>query len=84
MSTKSVDSRPRIIQWVSGGKYAVAVEVEVIYPSDDPSEPCLTPATVRYLEELAERAEAGDVEALRRAGIVYTRLSESEVAVTNN
>ena len=81
MNTKDVRRPSRIIQWVSGGQYAVAVEVDVVYPPDDPSEPCLAPATVRYLEELAERAEAGDVETLRRAGTVYTRLTESEVAV---
>ena len=55
----------RIIQWVTGGKYAVAVEVEAVFPADDPSEPCLQPATVRYLEELADRAEAGDVDTKR-------------------
>jgi hypothetical protein len=54
------------------------VEVEAVFPADDPSEPCLTPATVRYLEELANRAEAGDVETLRRAGTVYSRMPELE------
>jgi hypothetical protein len=70
----------KIIQWVSGGNYAVAVEVDAQFPSGDPSEPCLTPQTVRWLEELAERAEAGDVEALREAGTVYSRLKELEPA----
>jgi hypothetical protein len=63
-----------IIQWVTGGNYAVAVEVEAIFPPDDPSEPCLTPQTIRYLEDLAGRAEAGDVEALQQAGKVYALL----------
>jgi hypothetical protein len=65
----------RITQWVAGGAYAVAVKVEAVFPPEDPSEPCLTPQTVRYLEELSERAEAGDVEALRNAGTVYMRMS---------
>ena len=47
------------------------VEVEVIYPDDDPSEPCLEPATVRWLDEVARRAEQGDVEYLRRMGRVF-------------
>jgi hypothetical protein len=70
--------KQRIVQWVTGGKYAVAVEVEAIYPPDDPTEPCLTPQTVRWLEELADRAEAGDVAALRRAGTVYSRVAETQ------
>jgi hypothetical protein len=76
MSPQTGERKQRIIQWVTGGTYAVAVEVEAIFPSDDPSEPCLTPQTVRFLEELSERAEVGDVEALRRAGTVYTRINE--------
>jgi hypothetical protein len=68
--------KQRITQWVTGGACAVAVEVEAVFPPEDPSEPCLTPETVRYLEELAERAEAGDVEALQRAGTVYLRMGE--------
>jgi hypothetical protein len=74
MNAPTRERTQRITQWVVGGPYAVAVEVEAIFPPDDPSEPCLTPQTVRFLEELAERAEAGDVEALRQAGTVYTRM----------
>ena len=53
------------------GRYAVEVEVEVVYPDEDPSEPCLEPATVRRLDEIARRAEQGDVEYLRTAGRVF-------------
>ena len=83
MSTSTEGRTQRIIQWVVGGDYAVAVEVEAVFPPDDPSEPCLTPQTVRVLEELAERAEAGDVEALRRAGTVYARVGEGSMATGN-
>ena len=76
MTTEAIAKKQRIIQWVTGGPYAVAVEVEAVFPIDDPSEPCLSPATVRYLEELAERAESGDVDTLRKAGQVYARMSE--------
>ena len=50
------DRRENRKRWVQRGQYAVAVEVEVIYPADDPSEPCLEPATVRWLDEVAQRA----------------------------
>ena len=58
-------------RWIQRGQYAVEVEVEVVYPKDDPSEGCLEPATVRWLDEVARRAEAGDLEYLRSAGRVF-------------
>jgi hypothetical protein len=65
------ERREKRKRWVQRGRYAVEVEVEVVYPDDDPSEPCLEPATVRWLDEIARRAEAGDVEYLRTAGRVF-------------
>ena len=65
------DRREKRKRWVQGGQYAVAVEVDVIYPEDDPSEPCLEPATVRWLDEIARKAEEGDVEYLQKAGRVF-------------
>jgi hypothetical protein len=53
------------------GQYAVEVEVEVVYPADCPSEACLEPATVRWLDEVARHAEAGDLEYLQKAGRVF-------------
>jgi hypothetical protein len=67
-----------IRKWVAGGDYAVCVEIEVEYPVDAPEEPCLTPETVRYLEQLAESARRGDVAALRKAGTVYERQRDSQ------
>ncbi len=58
-------------RWVQRGRFAVEVEVDVIFPEDDPSEACLEPATVRWLDEIAQRAEAGDIEFLRRVGRVF-------------
>jgi len=58
-------------RWVQRGQYAVELEVDVVYPEDDPSEPCLEPATVRWLDEIARRAEQGDMAYLRRAGRVF-------------
>lgn len=77
MKNLETDRRMKRVEWVTGGLYAVAVEVEAIYPADDATEPCYTPETVRYLEQLEELADRGDVAALRRAGKVYMRLPES-------
>ena len=65
------ERREKRKRWVQRGRYAVEVEVEVVYPEDDPSEPCLEPATAQWLDEVARRAEEGDVEYLRRAGRVF-------------
>lgn len=65
------ERREKRKRWVQRGRYAVEVEVEVVYPSEDPSEPCLEPATVRHLDEVARRAEAGDVDYLQRVGRVF-------------
>jgi len=65
------DRREMRKRWVQRGRYAVEVEVEVVYPEEDPSEPCLEPETVRFLDEVARRAEAGDVEYLKRVGRVF-------------
>jgi hypothetical protein len=56
---------------VRRGRYVVQVEVDVVYPAGDPSEPCLEPATVRWLDEVARRAEKGDVAYLRSVGDVF-------------
>ena len=65
------ERREKKKRWVQRGEYAVEVEVEVIYPADDPAEPCLEPATVRWLDEVARRAEAGDVAYLQQVGRVF-------------
>lgn len=62
-------------RWVQRGRYAVEVEIEVVYPADDPAEPCLEPDTVRRLDEIARRAEQGDVEYLRTVGRVFETVS---------
>jgi hypothetical protein len=60
--------RTRLIQTE---KYVVAVEVEMVIPVDDPSEPCYEPETVQLLREVKERAEQGDVVWLSQKGKVY-------------
>ena len=71
MNHKKKMRREKIKEWVHGGQYAVEVEVEIVYPDEDPTEPCLEPKTVKWLDEVAQRAEQGDLEFIRKAGRVY-------------
>jgi hypothetical protein len=71
MIERMPERREKRKRWVQRGLYAVEVEVEVIYPQDDPSEACLEPPTIRWLDEIAQRAEQGDVEYLQRVGRVF-------------
>ncbi len=63
--------RLKRIRLVQKGRYVVAVEVEMVVPPDDASEPCYEAETVAFLREVAERAERGDVEWLQRHGKLY-------------
>ncbi len=53
-------------------KFVVAVEVEMVIPVDDPSEPCYESETVQLLRDIKEHAERGDVGWLAKTGKVYT------------
>jgi len=63
--------RIRAIRWIHSERYVVAVEVEMVIPPDDPSEPCYESETVQLLKEVEEHARHGDVAWLRRIGKVY-------------
>ena len=60
--------RTRLIQ---SEKYVVALEVEMVIPVDDPTEPCYEAETVQLLREVKERAERGDLAWLTQKGKVY-------------
>jgi hypothetical protein len=60
--------RTRLIQTE---QFVVAVEVEMVIPVDDPSEPCYESETVQFLREIKEHAERGDVAWLKDKGKVY-------------
>jgi hypothetical protein len=60
--------RTRLIE---RGRYVVSLEVEMVVPLEDQSEPCYMPETVELLRQVAEHAERGDVEWLRCHGRVY-------------
>lgn len=64
--------RTRLIR---GGRFVVAVDVEMVIPPDDPTEPCYEARTVELLKEVAERAESGDKSWLLERGRVYELVS---------
>ncbi len=63
--------RLRRTRLIEKGRYVVSVDVEMVVPTEDESEPCYEPETVELLREVAERAAQGDVEWLRRHGKVF-------------
>ncbi len=64
--------RIKTTRLIQTDKYVVAVDVEMVIPADDPSEPCYESETVEYLREVKERADQGDVAWLTQKGKVYT------------
>jgi hypothetical protein len=59
-------------------KFVVAVDIELVIPEDDPSEPCYESETVEYLREVKERAEQGDVAWLTKEGKVYAAVATAD------
>jgi len=66
--------RIRRTKWIHTARYVVAVDIELVIPPDDPSEPCLESETVKLLKEVKERAERGDLAWLKQHGKVYEAL----------
>jgi hypothetical protein len=58
-------------------RYVVAVDVSMLIPTEDPSEPCIDSAGVELLREVQQRAEADDVEWLKSHGKVYAAVEAS-------
>jgi hypothetical protein len=63
--------RIKRVRLVQGGRFVVAVEVELVIPPDDPGEPCYEAETVQMLREVAEHAAAGDRQWIQQRGAVY-------------
>lgn len=68
------ESQIRRTRLIQTDKFVVAVEVEMVIPPDDPSEPCYEAETVQLLREVKDRAERGDVEWLSQRGKIYTAM----------
>lgn len=60
--------RTRLIQTEN---YVVAVEVDMVVPADDPSEPCYESETIHFLRDVQEHAEREDLAWLKERGKVY-------------
>jgi hypothetical protein len=63
--------RIKRIRLVRTERFIIAVEVEMVIPLDDSSEPCYEAETVEFLKDVEDHAERGDVEWLRQRGKVY-------------
>jgi hypothetical protein len=61
-------TRKRMIQT---DRLIVAVDIEMVIPDSDPSEPCLESETVELLREVHEHAVEGDIAWLKTKGKVY-------------
>jgi hypothetical protein len=67
--------RIKVEQWIHASSCVVRVEVEAIIPDADPSEPCLEPETLRFLDEVQDKANRGLINELFQIGDVYVRRS---------
>jgi hypothetical protein len=67
--------KTRIERWIHAVPCVVRVEVDAIIPDADPSEPCLEPQTLRFLDDLQTKADRGLINELARFGDVYVRQS---------
>jgi len=63
--------RTRLVQT---DRLIVAVEIEMVIPESDPSEPCLEAETVELLRQVHAHAVEGDVTWLQTKGKVYQLL----------
>jgi hypothetical protein len=59
------------IRLVRTPRFVVALEVEAVFPNEDPSEACFESETVRLLRDVQKHAERGDVRWLQQRGKVY-------------
>lgn len=73
--------KTKLTEWVAGGRYVVAVEIEATIFPERPGEPFLTPQTVRFLEQVARDARAGNLEALTKSGKVFVQFDPPNEAM---
>jgi len=71
MGMKISGKRIKRTRLIHTDKYVVAVDIEMVIPVDDASEPCLESETVQYLRKVEERAEREDLKWLTKHGKVY-------------
>jgi len=64
-------TRVKTTRWIHSDRYVVAVQVDMVIPPDDLSEPCYESETVQWLKEIESHARQGDVAWLKQVGKVY-------------
>lgn len=64
--------RIRRTRYIQTDNLVVAVEVDMVYPVDDPDEPCYESEVVAFLKEVKNRAEQADYDWLKTRGKVYS------------
>jgi hypothetical protein len=67
--------RTRIERWIHASACVVRLEVDAIILDADPSEPCLEPQTIRFLDDVQNMADRGLINELAAVGDVYVRRS---------
>ena len=70
--------RIKVTKVIHGSHCVVRVQVDAVIPDEDPSELCLEPSTVRWLDELQRLVDAGEVDRLATmpgVGDVFVRRS---------
>lgn len=71
---RSAGERIKKTRLIQTDRYVVAVDVELVVPADEPTEPCYEAETVQLLREVKERAEQGDIAWLQQHGKVYAAM----------
>jgi hypothetical protein len=71
MESGSRNRRDTIKRYIEAGEILVVVEVPVIYAPEEPDEPLLEAKTLKFLDEVTRRAEAGDIDWLQQVGRIY-------------
>jgi hypothetical protein len=67
--------RTKVTKWIHGLQCVLSTEVEAIRLDNEPDEVYLEPQTVRFLDEMQQLADAGNVQELAKHGTVYVRRS---------
>ena len=65
--------RIKLDRWIHAESCVVRVRVDAVILDADPSEPCLEPQTIRFLDDVQHKADHGLVTELAKLGDVYVR-----------
>ena len=71
--TELTGERTKVVKWIQGDNFVVRVMVDAIIPDFDPSESCLEPRTVRFLDEVQEKANRRLFAELEKVGEIYVK-----------